>query len=202
MTPLHPVVAVVLAGGRGRRFGSDKLAVEVDGVAMLIRVIDAARQAVSEVYISVGPSDSPTLRSNALIEATGLDVIRDEIPGLGPIGGLYTAFLRLDAEWVLLVAGDMPFLTTECLLELIAEISSDVDAVVARDPAGRLHPAAACYRSSVLPDIECCLEHGDFTMRTLISNLNNVLYVTFGLDTLRNVNRPDDLPNPRALPLE
>lgn len=202
MTQSHPVVAVVLAGGRGRRFGSDKLVTEVDGVAMLLRVIDAARGAVSEVYISVGSSNSASSRSYALIEATGLEVIRDEIPAVGPIGGLYTAFRRLHAEWVLLVAGDMPFLTSKCLLELVAETSSDVDAVVAREPDGRLHPVAACYRSSVLPNIESCLQHGDFTMRTLISSLNNVRYVTFRVDTLRNVNRPDDLQDPRALSVE
>ena len=162
----------------------------------------AGSVAVSEVYISVGSSDSSTPRSKALIEATGLEVIRDEIPRVGPIGGLYTAFRQLDAEWVLLVAGDMPFLTSECLLELMAETSPDVDAVVAREPGGRLYPVVGCYQSSVLPNIESCLEHGDFAMKNLISGLNNVRHVTFRPDILRNVNRPDDLQDLRALSFE
>jgi len=196
------VTAVILAGGEGRRFGSDKLLAEVDGVEMLLRVIKAAKEAVSEVYISMGSAESSTPRLSGLIETTGLEVIRDDIHGIGPIGGLYTAFRQLDSEWVLLVAGDMPFLTSECLLALIAETSPDVDAVVAREPSGRLHPVAGCYRSSVMPDIESCLEQGDFAMRSLILGLNSVRYVTFRRNTLRNVNRPGDLQDLHALSFE
>lgn len=213
MSKSRGTAAIVLAGGLSRRFGSDKLSTEIDGVAMLHRVVEAAKGAVSEVYISVGSGDgsrppdrsqdsspdSSTGRSfgvsNDLVEAAGLPVLRDEIAGVGPIGGLYTAFRQVEVEWVLVVAGDMPFLTPGCLLELMAEASQDVDAVVARGPDGRIHPLLACYRSSILPTIERCLKGRSFAMKTLISNLRRVRYVTFQDDTLRNVNRPKDLRN-------
>jgi molybdopterin-guanine dinucleotide biosynthesis protein A len=184
------VTGVILAGGRSTRFGSNKLEARVDGVAMLHRVVAAMEEVVSEIHVSVGSSTE----MSDIVKSTGCGIIEDEIQGIGPIGGLMTAMRRLDSEWILLVAGDMPHLTSDTLRGLISQLPSwEGDAIVAVDPEGRVHPLAGCYRSSVLPNVEQCVREKKFAMMTLISTLRNVRYVTFPSKTLRNMNRLEDM---------
>ena len=192
------LAGVVLAGGESKRFGSDKLAVEIDGVAMLHRVIRAVKVVVPDVYVSIGS----TAISADVVRSSGCPVIRDEMPGLGPIGGLYSVIRQLDYDWILVVAGDMPFMTSECLTSLISKTETQTqtqtetencDAIVATDHGGRLHPLVGCYASSTLPKIEECISAKKYAMKALISSLDNVRYVTFGDKTLRNMNRLEDI---------
>ena len=47
--------AVILAGGRSRRFGRDKLAEQIDGRPLLDHAIEAVRPLVSGIVVVVAP---------------------------------------------------------------------------------------------------------------------------------------------------
>jgi len=93
--------AIVLAGGRSRRFGSDKLAADVDGRPMLAHVVDAAA-AVAAVVLVAGSSALP-----------------DPEPYGGPLFGLLAALERVRTPNVLLLAGDMPWVRPPVLERLL-----------------------------------------------------------------------------------
>jgi molybdopterin-guanine dinucleotide biosynthesis protein A len=104
---------LVLAGGRSRRFGSDKAAIEVDGQSLLERTADLLRPVVRRVYVSAteNQSEDPLRGAFALI--------LDEEPGLGPAGGLRAAHrLHPEAAW-LVVACDMPALDERVVARLV-----------------------------------------------------------------------------------
>lgn len=74
----------VLCGGASRRMGRDKALVEVDGRALAVRVAEALRAAGAADVVAVG-GDA------ARLAAVGLEVVADDAPGEGPLGGIVTA---------------------------------------------------------------------------------------------------------------
>lgn len=96
---------VVLAGGRARRFGADKLAAEVAGRPLLDHILVALTQVEDPDppgrVIVVGPP-RPVV--------TGVEVLwcREDPPGGGPVAGLAAAVPLLTAPRVVILGGDMP----------------------------------------------------------------------------------------------
>ena len=59
----------------------------------------------------------------------------DEVPGAGPLGGIYTAIVRSPRERTLVVACDMPFLSGALLRTLAAVKDADVGHSATREKA-------------------------------------------------------------------
>ena len=122
------LLGAILAGGRSRRFGSDKAAAAVDGVAMLDRV--ARVLAIECEAVVVIGRDWP-----------GLARVEDRPrPGLGPLGGLagalaYARDHGFDA--VLSSACDVPALPPG-----LAALLGPADALLADQPTIGLWRAA------------------------------------------------------------
>ncbi|MDA0636758.1 NTP transferase domain-containing protein [Nonomuraea sp. MCN248] len=109
---------VILAGGRAQRLGGvDKPGLEVGGVPMVAGVAAAARASSAgrggagggQVVIVGPPRDIP-----------GAVFVREEPPGAGPVPALRAGLAEVTASWVLLLAGDLPFLRPAHLTTLLA----------------------------------------------------------------------------------
>ncbi|MBX5476433.1 MAG: molybdenum cofactor guanylyltransferase, partial [Clostridia bacterium] len=115
------VCGLVLAGGRSRRMGRDKAGLEWRGRTWLDRVRAAVAEATGAPPLVVGrrgPAGS---------------LVRDLLPGSGPLAGVVSGAYGTRAPWMLVVACDMPFLTSEALqplLERLPAAGCDADAVV------------------------------------------------------------------------
>ncbi|MBT8401765.1 MAG: molybdenum cofactor guanylyltransferase [Rhodothermia bacterium] len=182
-TAVLPVTGVVLAGGGSRRFGSSKAWHEVDGKPMVMRVLDEVRALANEVLLSVrSPSD--------FIE--GYACVADRFPGEGPLAGLHASLLAASHDWVLAVACDLPFVVVDDLNRLLLARENGVDAIVARDSSGKLHPHCGCYHISVLPVVEEMLGGSERAMHELLDRLE-VFSVPLPDKSLVNVNRISDL---------
>ncbi|GIW98186.1 MAG: hypothetical protein KatS3mg111_1519 [Pirellulaceae bacterium] len=98
--------AYLLAGGRSRRFGTDKALVAVDGRPQLLQLIDQLSHdeagRLRPVHIVADAPDR--------YQQLGLDCLVDTIPGGGPVAGLATALdHRIEhygPGWLLLVPCD------------------------------------------------------------------------------------------------
>jgi molybdenum cofactor guanylyltransferase len=91
--------AVVLAGGTSRRMGGgDKTTLPVGGVPLLDRVLDALAAARRVVVVG---DERPTLRP--------VTWTREQPPGGGPAAAAAAGLRRVDADVVVLLAGDLPF---------------------------------------------------------------------------------------------
>lgn len=115
--------AVVLAGGAARRLGGvDKPAVAVAGVPLLHRVLAACRAAGTVVV--VGPRrDLPP----AVVQ------VREDPPGGGPVAALRAGLPQVRAQWVAVLAADLPFLTGAALHELLAAAAGHDGALLVDD---------------------------------------------------------------------
>ncbi|WP_093838299.1 NTP transferase domain-containing protein [Streptomyces aidingensis] len=137
-----PWDAVVLAGGGGRRLGGvDKPAVEVGGRSLLDRVLTAC--AGAQTAVVVGPPRPLRTRATAVVWT------REEPPGGGPLAGLAAGLRLVRQPLVVVLAGDLPFLSAD-LLAALRRVPEGADGLVARDPEGYDQPLTACYRTEVL----------------------------------------------------
>src|SRR5690349_16484199 len=90
----HGYAAIVLAGGGGRRLGgAAKPTLEVAGVPMLARVLDAVADASTRVV--VGPDGLAGLLPDGVL------LTREEPAGGGPVAALWAGLVALagDSGW-------------------------------------------------------------------------------------------------------
>ncbi|HEY6853291.1 MAG TPA: molybdenum cofactor guanylyltransferase [Gemmatimonadales bacterium] len=189
----------VLAGGAASRYGGrPKGLMEVGGRRILDRVVDA---------VAAATGAPPLLVANAPDAAQwrrDLRTIPDVRPGLGSLGGIYTA-VTADAGPVLAVAWDMPFVTAELLAALVAG-SAGWDVFLPESDGRRgVEPLCAVYGPACGPAIERQIAAGDLKA---IGFHPQVRAGRLGLERVRefgdpaqlffNVNSPDDLERAEA----
>jgi molybdopterin-guanine dinucleotide biosynthesis protein A len=130
--------AIVLAGGRATRLsGADKPAVEIGGVSLLDRTVDALAEAHRVVV--VGP-ERHTRKS--------VTWCREHPPGAGPVAAIAAGLAHVDLDTVVVLAVDLPWIAP-AIPRLVAALD-DAAAAVLVDPGGRRNYLAAAWRRSAL----------------------------------------------------
>jgi molybdopterin-guanine dinucleotide biosynthesis protein A len=155
----------ILAGGNSRRMGRDKARLKLGASTLLERVLAAAV-----------PLDIPcVLIANDSQPLVHLQrpIYPDLRPGSGPLGGLLTALTVAPSPTVLLLACDLPFITTPFLHFLLQALGTH-QAVVPRSPDG-LQPLCAVYTRSCLPNIERTLNSGDFRITSFLTDIDALI---------------------------
>ncbi len=155
------MIGAVLAGGRGERFGGNKLLYRIGGKPLVAHVIEKLEMAteVDEVVIVASPENVPHM------EELGVDVMVDELL-VGPMGGVYTALLRGDA---FVVAGDMPSIVPK-LVDMIVRLfhESGKAVCVPSWPNGYIEPLHAAYSSRFRRELERNMEEGMYSLNRAI----------------------------------
>jgi molybdopterin-guanine dinucleotide biosynthesis protein A len=194
--------AVLLAGGKSSRMGRDKAALLIAGEPLWRHQLASLRATEPvELFIS-GKSDGP-------YADYGVEILTDEIPDCGPLGGIAASLRRCTSDRLLVLAVDMPGMTPEFLRSLVAESERTAVGIVpsaaadGRQQAG-LEPLAAVYPRAALAIAEDCLRAGERKLETFIRALE-----AKGLAVIRpcepresalftNWNKPDDVPLPHS----
>jgi molybdopterin-guanine dinucleotide biosynthesis protein A len=142
-------IGAVLAGGGGRRIGGDKAMVELEGRPLVHYPLNVLRAVLDEVAIVAKQSTV----------LPGLDVeiaiwLEPEEPR-HPLAGVVHALRCARGQPVVVVAGDMPFVTRGLVAALARERSRGAAAVVPR-AGGRLQPLCARYEPRALGALAGC----------------------------------------------
>ncbi len=143
---------IILCGGLSRRMGIAKDTLSIGGQTYLQRIEAVLSAICAPIIVSARP-DQTLQRA-----ADGAIVVNDRIQGVGPLGGL-EASLRAASEHgpVAVVIGcDYPLIEPGFPGLLLTAIG-DYDAAIP-EVQGRLHPLAACYKTSLAGDLAGFLE--------------------------------------------
>jgi molybdopterin-guanine dinucleotide biosynthesis protein A len=126
--------AIVLAGGGAARLGGvDKPQLKVGGRSLLDRVVAAVADA-SRVIV-VGPAQPVTGE---------VTFCREEPPGGGPVAAIAASLPHTDADVIVVLAADLPWIAPAVPALLGALPSSGMALLV--DPSGRANYLAAAWR--------------------------------------------------------
>lgn len=147
----------VQAGGGSTRFGTDKALVRLAGKTMLQRTGELLASVSHDVTI-VAPA--------AKYADAPWPVLTDCWPGEGPLGGILTALLHLrnaassGESRCLILSCDMPFLTTEFLVELRERASRSRAQVLVPESSSGLEPLCGCWRADAVDSVQAAFDAG------------------------------------------
>jgi molybdenum cofactor guanylyltransferase len=159
-----PIAAFVLAGGKSSRMGRDKALLELDGETLIERTVRLAAAVAQPVKV-IGPVER--------FAPYTFDVVEDDWPAAGPLGGIATALRTTIAEWNLILACDLPYLTPDWLAYLAERArKSSADAVAPVSDHGS-EPLCAFYRKSCEPAARTAVAAGHLKVREFIADLKN-----------------------------
>ena len=182
------MTAVILAGGRSRRMGRDKLTLPQGNTTVLNAAVERFAGVFERVYISVRePGQYPDAKVPEIP-----DIFRD----CGPMGGLYST-LEAAGESIFLVAADLPF-SDPHLAEKIIAARGDSQICITLDGCGRFEPLFGYYDFSVKEPAKTLLLEGKYKMAELFKLCKTKMLQPEELDGMwnerafQNMNFPED----------
>jgi molybdopterin-guanine dinucleotide biosynthesis protein A len=190
----------ILAGGAATRYDGRPKGLEVvGGKRILDRLVAVFTEAMGEVPLLI--ANSP----DAAAWHSGLQVIPDTRPGLGALGGIYTAIVAAPAP-VVLAAWDMPFVPVELVQALAAGLEGHDAFLPESDNHRGVEPLCAAYGPACRAAIEASVERGDLraigfhrAINAGILPLERVRELDEPARLFFNLNTPDDLAKANAL---
>lgn len=183
------IAVVILAGGKSRRMGRDKLDIPVDGKTLLGSAVGRFEADFEDVFISVADEKKyPGVTARR---------IKDILPGAGPMSGLHAALSTLPHRGAFLVAADLPYACPQAAKKMI-KLCGDCEACVIRLPDGKLEPLFGYYDKTLLGSCENAIRTGDYRMSGVLYGANTRFVDTEELGDLwderliLNINYPED----------
>lgn len=153
--------AAILAGGEGRRLGGrNKALMQVAGTAIVERQLAVLRCYYQDILV--------VCKEVSAFSSLAVRAVVDDGPSLGPLSGLATALRVTQAERLLVLACDLPFVDDDVVRRLRAESGSD--AVVAKSRTV-VQPLCAVYAGTILPLLQRQLRSGDRSLTGLLAHL-------------------------------
>jgi molybdopterin-guanine dinucleotide biosynthesis protein A len=186
-----PFSAVLLAGGKSTRMGTDKCFLtlsETQGQPLWQHQLATLEHlGPQEIFISARP------------EQTGFQphqTITDILPNAGPLGGIASALSQMQTTLLVVLGVDLPRMTTEILQTLLAACTKEQGAICRN--AEFYEPLAAVYPRAMLPSALAMLSAGNFRLQTWVQQAVEADQLTVRpipeqeSSAFRNLNTPSD----------
>ncbi|KAB2862275.1 MAG: molybdenum cofactor guanylyltransferase MobA [Bauldia sp.] len=191
----HPIVGVVLAGGRSRRMGTEKALILLGGRPLLAHVVERLGPQVDALVVNANGDP-------ARFAAFGIPVVADPVPDFaGPLAGVLAGMLWARANLpaarlVATVATDTPFLPLDLVTRLVADSNGGRTIAIARS-AGGLHRVIGVFPVTLAGDLNRFIKSpGSLKVADWLDR-HEVGVVDFPtqppIDPFLNINTPEDL---------
>jgi len=154
--------AIVLAGGKSSRYGSDKALLKLENQTMIELIVENLRKIFNKIYVISNADEYSFLEDVVFAE--------DIIPGKGPLGGLYTGLKISDEKYNFLTACDMPFLSAE-FFKFLKKQKKGYDVLVPEYRA-YLEPLSGIYTTDLIPYIKRALSNNQLKIKSFFPEVN------------------------------
>ena len=188
-----PLKALVLAGGRSRRMGMDKARLTYhNGEEQEVHVAQLCRSLGLETYISKASSWEGTTLGE-------FRVIKDIHTDIGPLGALLAAFEHAETSAWLVVACDLPLISTDTLQSLLLHRNTDLAATAYTHSDNLPEPLLAIYEPSIHQALKVAYGSGNYSPRYLLQHQEIHMLPTHDPSTLSNANTPEEYERLKAV---
>ena len=184
------IAAIVLAGGKSSRMGQDKALIKLGDRPLLYQICTLAQKCATQVYVV-----TPWVEKYQDILPNNCQIIPEKISHQGPLGGFALGLQYVKQEWVLLLACDLPLLTTAVVkqwCQYLPTVSAEAIALLPSSSKG-WEPLCGFYRLSCLPLLTTYLEEGGKSFQSWLSNHQVQEIPISDRQILFNCNTPEDL---------
>ena len=153
--------------------GRAKPLIEVAGVPLVLRVVDAARRATDEVVVVTKRTYAPAIQA---VLPEGVELRTDSRRVQSPLVGFAAGAEALSSEYVAFLPCDLPLLSP-VLLTALFDAAKGHDAAIPRWPDGRIEPMVAVYLR--IPARDAALEALDSSDRANTDMIRRLLDVAY-----------------------
>lgn len=179
------ISAVILAGGKSSRIGTNKAFLKIGERTFLEIIIDKLAPLFRDITIS---AKSPSAYRR-LAASKGVKIITDRHPARGSLVGIYSALKSARTGYIFVAACDMPLVTAGLIKRLI-NYRRDYDVVIPRTANG-LEPLCAIYSKRCLKHIERLLKANNLKIIDFFPDVK-IKQVRVSGRPVFNINTPTD----------
>ncbi len=158
---------IILAGGQSSRMGQNKALMKIDGVPVIERIAIELEKITDELLIVTNTFHT--------YQYLNIPMVGDEQKGKGPLAGIQAGLKATRSEKNLIVACDMPFISSS-LGDFLLEELEDYQAAIPK-LEGHVHPLFGAYRKDALHAVSQSLAKNELRMMSLLQNLH-VRYIS------------------------
>ena len=181
------LLGVILSGGKSSRMGTDKGLLHYQGKPLVQYAIDALNPVCDELVMSTNSLDYLKF---------GYQTIPDLIPGIGPIGGIFSVMKMLKAEYYLISSCDTPNVSHELAKALLNEKKQN-QIVVPTHSGNKVEPLFALYSYDILGTLKDHIEKQNYKLMNLL-DICQTYYLNVeesGMDNsmFKNINTQTDI---------
>jgi molybdopterin-guanine dinucleotide biosynthesis protein A len=182
----------VLVGGLSTRMGRDKALLPLGGVPMaLLQAQKLARVCGGVAFVGKEPGPFATI---------GFPFVTDLAAERAALHGLLAALEWSPEELTVVLAADVPRVSSTLLAALLARLEASGAAAVVPVDAGFPHPLCAAWSKGALPALRLAVAAGDLSLRRavdsaralVLSEEETALLPGFETGAFRNVNTPEE----------
>ncbi|WP_373536190.1 molybdenum cofactor guanylyltransferase [Microcoleus sp.] len=167
----HQIAVIVLAGGQSSRMGTDKALLEIEGKSLLQRALEVAASVTPQVYVLTAWPDryrsTLTEQSQFLLEYN---------PGSGPLVALTQGLTEIPADWILLLACDLPLLEPQIIQNWASQLTAIPQSTLAIVPYqnSRWEPLCGFYRQQSLASLQSFIEKGGRSFQKWLNQIQAI----------------------------
>lgn len=189
MTTAPEIYGLVLVGGRSSRMGRDKATLQYSEKPQAVVAYQLLARCCAKVFLSCRQGQA----------IGGLPAIHDTVEGIGPMGGILSAFTAHPDKTWLVVACDLPFLTEATLRDLVARRDAAQLATAYRSAHdGKPEPLCAIYEPAIATRLREFVARDEQCPRKALVKLGVPLLDLPDARALDNVNHPHEFDEARA----
>ncbi len=188
----NQINGLVLAGGKSLRLGQDKTTIEYHGTAHRELLAQILRVRCQDTFLSCRAEQTDKID-------TEFPLLPDTFTGLGPYGGILSAFKKYPNHAWLVVASDLPFALDDAIDYLLERRDpSKIATAFYNDVTNFPDPLMTIWEPKAYPVLLRYLSQGYSCPRKVLINSDIAVVQPADQNWLTNVNTPEDLSKVRV----
>jgi molybdopterin-guanine dinucleotide biosynthesis protein A len=200
----HNILGSILAGGKSKRMGEDKLFLNLNNKTLIEHTINKVKKYFKELIII-------TNKENEFFAKNNLTTVKDCIEGqLGPLVGILTAMKWAKenspkCSWVASFPCDTPFFPESIISKFIEESKKKESLILCASSHGRKHNIFGLWSLDLYDKLHDDLVNNKVRKVqdwTKVNNIKNLEFEFKDYDPFFNINTSEDLEFAKKLSLK